>query len=1583
MKALQRLSLFLGWLLLLPLGQVHAQVGYNNPTGISGIFNGNVTTGCSYDPYTANAMRTITDIVVAGAVGEYPLAFSRTANSRNVWNGGLGVAGGWRHNYDWYLENSPYNTQPNFPPAAYTVDFPDGRSETFQFVTWDPVDYRVWGTNGITTSAGVRDRFQPLNMSSLLGYLVLPDGGKVEFKATQHSYGQDWYYSYVAQAIIDPYGVRTSFTYNTDGTLSTITEAAGRWIQLIYGTVGTSNVITQVKGSDGRIINYNYSYSAINPNGTLYAHLDSVDYFSTWTAYYSYQIPNVGSANGVPLLKTCDDPMYPGPMRGLAYTYRTANNPDGSAATMGQIQSENYYNTASHAIGSPVSTLTVGAVGNSNIRTETRGDGSNPTRTFTYLSTGYLSSCTDFNNKLASQTYDSTTNYINAVTDRNQKVTNFTSNSLTGVVTQVQFPAAADVTPSPAPRGTVTYTYGSSGCSDTNNKDANNPYYVCTATDEGHNVTQFTRDNNKRVTQINYPDAGYETFGYNSFGEVTSHRMRTGGTETFTYDMANGPTKGCKLTYCDPYHAGGNPANSASYSYEVHGWLSGVTDALTNTTNYDYNLRGQVWRTTFPAGPDHIRRTIVNSYNTNGDGTLVAVTNQISQTTNYTYDDYRRLASVITPPRFTGDNSSHTTSYSYYDSNGTGWYTHTDSNASQVALPSGKLIANTYDANFRKTSVIATAADGVTDRAKTSYGYDNVGNLTTVTDPLNNPPTTTLYDERNRPYSVTDALLNSTTCTYDTAGHKNRVTRANGQIITYDSYDQMNRLTQQTAYQNPDPPATTIYTYYPSGLLKTLKDPYLVAGNINDAYTYVYDQMGRKWTVTYPQDSAGVHRMEYFTYDTVGRLGTFQNRWANVDTFTYDALSRLTLSSWNDGGTTPDVSFGYDDGSRLTSVTNANATILRYYFNDNLLSGETTTYPAPDNRARAVNYTYDADANRATIQYPAPSPYSFTYNYTGRNQLQSIVDNNLVTIATYWYDVDGNLIQRNPGNGTSSAYGYDALNRAINITHSLNAASRRLQYGYDSVGNREWTWRDNGNGDAFSYDLSDQVTGVALNIPNPNTTTVSQNISYDANGNRIIFAPFGTNDSYSTGNNNLNQYSQRNSANAAYNINGDMTTGFDGSTYTYDAQNRLLSASKTGTTETFAYDGLNRQVSRTIGGVPTYNVYDGWDLIGEYAAGAATPTTAYVSGAGGLVKNLVTNNYYYQDASGSTSHLADSTGHLIEWYRYDLQGTPIFYNSTNKQLSASNYGIRHLFTGQQWYSELGLYDLRNRYYSPDIGRFLQADPAGFSGDATNLYRYCGNNPLKWRDLSGLDDLVAHPAEMGLPGVVVDGSETPNDPLGDLAIELNVLEQQNGSTGLGDILASNPDGGGPGGFNIRTGVTAPGPKIGPTPTTLPRTGSLPVPSVIGTPPGITYTNSLGQTVFAPLGSDMPGVLLGLSFVIGPEVLGASSEANVATAAGESTGAIDAGTASAWDTAIPQTGELLNVGTNVTATEFQANLVSNGFNIVDRSVSVNGQFTVLSNGQTTYTIYTATSTGAPSVEVFNSTGQAVLKYRLGGP
>jgi hypothetical protein len=90
------ISCFLALALVSPL---RSQVGNDNPSGPAGIFNGNITTGCSYDPYTGNAMRKVTDITVAGAVGSYGLSFSRISNSRQGFGSYFGMPGAWQHSY--------------------------------------------------------------------------------------------------------------------------------------------------------------------------------------------------------------------------------------------------------------------------------------------------------------------------------------------------------------------------------------------------------------------------------------------------------------------------------------------------------------------------------------------------------------------------------------------------------------------------------------------------------------------------------------------------------------------------------------------------------------------------------------------------------------------------------------------------------------------------------------------------------------------------------------------------------------------------------------------------------------------------------------------------------------------------------------------------------------------------------------------------------------------------------------------------------------------------------------------------------------------------------------------------------------------------------------------------------------------------------------------------------------------------------------------------------------------------------------------------------------------------------------------
>jgi YD repeat-containing protein len=344
-------------------------------------------------------------------------------------------------------------------------------------------------------------------------------------------------------------------------------------------------------------------------------------------------------------------------------------------------------------------------------------------------------------------------------------------------------------------------------------------------------------------------------------------------------------------------------------------------------------------------------------------------------------------------------------------------------------------------------------------------------------------------------------------------------------------------------------------------------------------------------SVQYPRDSFNQQRTEQWGYDTVGRLQTFVNRNSNTQTFTYDALNRMTGFSWDDGGLTPSVSFGYDVASRLTSVNNANANVTRAYFNDNLLRSETESIIGAS--SKTVTYSYDADGNRATTVYP--DSYTFNYTYTGRNQLESVTN-----YATYDYDARGNLTTRTllPYQFRST-YLYDNLDRVTSIQHLLNGTTRTLDYGYyPNSNNRKWTKHvdgyEDGYGDVFGYDLADQVTAVLLDVQNPDTLPVGdQSIFYDGSGNRTVFRPYESQDAYTV--NDLNQYTGRTTAadnplrptptprppptppphpsptptptppgqqTAAYDYAGNMTSGFDGSTYIYDAQNRLLNVIK-------------------------------------------------------------------------------------------------------------------------------------------------------------------------------------------------------------------------------------------------------------------------------------------------------------------------------------------------------------------------------------------------------------------------------------
>src|SRR5438067_466379 len=115
---------------------------------------------------------------------------------------------------------------------------------------------------------------------------------------------------------------------------------------------------------------------------------------------------------------------------------------------------------------------------------------------------------------------------------------------------------------------------------------------------------------------------------------------------------------------------------------------------------------------------------------------------------------------------------------------------------------------------------------------------------------------------------------------------------------------------------------------------------------------------------------------------------------------------------------------------------------------------------------------------------------------------------------------------------------------------------------------------------------------------------------------------------------------------------------------------------------------------------------------------------------------------YHLDRMGNVAFLLDSDGDVIERYTYDAFGHPTVtdWNGDNPR-TWSAYGNRFMFTGREYFPELGLYEFRNRFYYPALGRFLQSDPTGFDAGDANLFRYCGGDPINGSDPFGLGEQI--------------------------------------------------------------------------------------------------------------------------------------------------------------------------------------------------------------------------------------------------
>ncbi len=613
-------------------------------------------------------------------------------------------------------------------------------------------------------------------------------------------------------------------------------------------------------------------------------------------------------------------------------------------------------------------------------------------------------------------------------------------------------------------------------------------------------------------------------------------------------------------------------------------------------------------------------------------------------------------------------------------------------------------------------SVCVYEDEGETLRARTDYTYDTYGNVLTETvyilPGMESYVTTYSYtDNMSRDpgvdldglfcTSVTVSGLKdadgaakenlTTVIKYDVAGRETYRMDAAGNVTTY-TYDIRGRLTR---------------TDYPDGTYETAS--YNISQNTvterNRAgyiLIYAYDGLGNLLTVT--ESGATGKVLEARTYDSRGRLSSVSNASGtaafHTQNYAYDAFDRVVSS------------YIYDE-------------------NDVMLAGETYAYDVVTLNGAVYHKT------TKTVLGDTDAPSVVTVEYTdryGRTARTARIFAGAELAKSYTYDMRGNLLTETDEKGSVTRYTYDFAGRVLTVKNALN---QTVSYTYDSLGRKLTATDALGTTATYAYDVLGRL--LTESVPLTASDAKLTKYGYDANGNvtetRVSNNAPDAPLSYSR---TVSSYDSMNRLVS--------TTSYDGesaalvNTYTYNAYDKVLTATSGGSTTTYTYNtrGELTSVTDAMGQSETYTYDKNGNLLTKTDRSGTTFTYTY-DGLGRILTetaakgNKTEQNSYAYSLTGAVT--CESNGTAVLTRKYDCLGRMIEETETASGIAAVS---RYAYT---------VTDERERYAVVRAGTEILSEAYQYDalGRLTKVYA----STAEWNANNG-EDAVQLPAISGTP-----------------------------------------------------------------------------------------------------------------------------------------------------------------------------------------------------------------------------------------